>query len=289
MTRKSVQGGYCNWPDTAGCALTKFECDDPSNFLSARQMQSGPIRAHGGSCRWQDSVKETYLGKCTTEDGVPTQCATEVEACPENDATRGFLEREYDCTVETTSFGRCDYGMCAWSHKHCCQDNTWEAFDEACTCDKVQVGACSRYIDGARESYCAVSEDACDDEQTWIAPQEVMQSSGFDCFLCREESLPNTPPSVGVVTTDENNFSAVAGKNSQTTIMVVVAAGAVLALSIVGLVGWKAFRTKRAAKRAGNGVFAKEEAAPPAMAIQISQGDGKDCTDMDNASVLSDE
>ena len=28
MTRKSVQGGYCQYPDTVGCALTAAECDD---------------------------------------------------------------------------------------------------------------------------------------------------------------------------------------------------------------------------------------------------------------------
>merc|ERR1719491_223186 len=172
MTRKSVQGGYCDWPDTTGCALTKSECDDPANFLSSRQMQNGPVRAHGGSCRWQDSIKATVLGKCSSKDGGPTECATGVGACPPDSGWEG---PEPGCTVETTAFGRCgDYGMCAWSHDQCTEDNntSWAPFDEGCTCDKVQVGGCSRLKDdGEEELFCAVSEDACDDEQTWIQAQ----------------------------------------------------------------------------------------------------------------------
>jgi len=302
MARRSVGGGFCNWPDTGGCALTKLGCDDPSNFRSVRQLQSGPVRAHGGSCRWQDSVRETVLGSCTTGGGLPTGCASEVEACPETDAERGFLGGVEGCTVESTSFGRCDYGTCAWSHRHCVEDNTWEAFDEECTCDKVLVGACTRRIGtGERESFCAVSEDACDDEQTWLAPQGVMQASGFDCYLCREDS-PASSSSAASPASDPEAVAARGngtkggggGTGGATTIVAVVALGAMVALSILGLVGWKTFRAKRAAKRSGDGAFAGDERdddPPPATDIRIddgAKGPGPSAHP-DDASVLSDD
>jgi hypothetical protein len=297
MTRKSVQGGYCNWPDNTGCALTKLECDDPANWLSSRQMQNGPVNAHGGSCRWQESIKSTVLGKCS-KDGALTECATDVGACPPDSGWEG---PELGCTVETTAFGRCDYGMCAWSHDQCTVDNTWAPFDEGCTCDKVQVGGCSRLKDdGEKEVFCAVSEDACDDEQTWVDAQNVKIAAGFDCFLCREISpavVPETANDMDVSGTSTNTASTIATTTESaskisaagTTIIIVSAIlGTLLALLIVGLVMWRVFRTKRAVKRAAE--YGKEQ-APPATAIEVNTFgiDGRDSTDMDNASVLSDD
>lgn len=307
MVRKSVQGGYCNWPDTFGCALTNLQCDDPNNFLSSRQMQNGPVRAHGGSCRWQDSVRETVLGRCN-ENGVATECAPDIAACPSGNSFDGAYGQQAECIVETTSFGRCDYGMCAWSHVHCYEDNTWEAFDEGCTCDRVQVGACSHWKYNERETYCAVSKDACDDLQSWITPQEVMGAAGFDCFLCREVSPPSTTNDVasntkaddvaqisGIKTqaSAEATVKAAAGIDTQTIFMFSVVAGVVIALLIIGLVGWRVFREKRAVKRAIGGGFASEQ-GPPTMAIEVSENIGNDfeagnSMDMDNTSVLSDE
>ena len=296
MTRKSVQGGYCDFPDSFGCALTKLECDDPANFRSSRQMQDGPVMAHGGSCRWQEEIKETVLGQCSSnKDGALTkQCATDVGACPPDNEWKG---PKPECTIATTSFGRCDYGMCAWSHNQCTEDNTWAPFDEGCTCDKVQVGGCSRLNtdNGEKVLYCAVSEDACDDEQTWIKAQEVNTAVGFDCFLCREESpaassaaTTNTASSNIAMTTesDASNISA-----AGTTIIIVCSiVGSLFVLFIVGLVMWRVFRTKRAVKRAAE--YGKEE-APPATAIEVnnfgSDGEyGRDSADMENASILSD-
>jgi len=301
MTRKSVQGGYCDWPDSTGCALTKSECDDPANFRSSRQMQNGPVRAHGGSCRWQEEIQQTVLGKCS-KDGALTECATDVGACPSDSGWEG---PEPGCTVATTSFGRCDYGMCAWNHDQCTEDNTWEPFDEGCTCDKVQVGGCSRLnTDGEKVLYCAVSEDGCDDEQSWIKAQEVKTAVGFDCFLCREDS-PAAVPAVAETANDATNTASNIASNiaittessskisaAGTTIIIISSIlGSLFALLIVGLVMWRVFRTKRAVKRAVE--YGKEQ-APPATAIEVnnfgSDGEyGRDSTDMDNASVLSDD
>lgn len=325
MVRKSVQGGYCEYPDANfGCALTKLECEDPANFFSSRQMQNGPVNAHGGSCRWQDSVRDTVLGKCKFDEndrgGV---CASTKESCPGGvDFSGDFVIESLTanpepCTVETTLFGRCDYGMCAWSHDHCIEDNTWEAFDEGCTCDKVQVGACSRWKNGPnteREVFCAVSEFACDNEQSWVVPQEVMGVAGFDCFLCREETVLasniednleqiNSDPS-GVVdnTNIGNNGATIVDSiqenvkdNTQKVAMVatIVGVGIGIAFAIIGLVTWKVFRTKRAVKRAAD--LAKEQPpGPPTGMIDVDVGNSLQFGnstdhDMDNASVLSEE
>jgi len=308
-------------PDTASCALTKLECDDPANFRSSRQMKGGPNSGHGGQCLWQDAVQSNKLGMCfISNTSTPTQCASQVEACSEWDLTRGmadlgsgFVDKVSECTVETTAFGRCNDGMCAWSPEHCSDDTSWTPFDETCTCDKVQIGACSRPVmkDGREglEVFCAVSEDACDAEQSWIVPQEVMNMAEFDCFLCREDS-PSSPvtatskdppssSSMGLIGSENNelgndgaDLGDMGGINAQTVVIIVLSVGVVIALSIIGLIGWKFFGTRRVAKLAAK---AREHDTPPFSTISIPSDNsaGKDCefghnTDTDNASVLSD-
>jgi len=291
MTRKSVQGGYCQYPDTVGCALTAAECDDPDNYLSARQLQSGPTMAHGGSCRWQNAIKSTKLGMCTDQDGSFTQCSSSIDACPrwdgketvfDGDADQKGWVSNNDCTVETTLFGRCDYGMCSWSHEFCVEDNTFRAFDEGCTCDKVQVGACvSNKDDGTLEAYCSVSYDGCDDIQDFIMPTEVMGVAGFDCYLCREERDVGET-SLGLA----NDTNPISNMNNQTTIIVVSTLGGLLIAGIIGLVVWRLVRTKKAVKRATDSVAAV--AAPPTGTIKINSENSETGGVMDDDSVLSD-
>ena len=282
--RESVQGGYCNWPDTVGCALTKLECDDPSNFLSSRQMQSGPVRAHGGSCRWQKAVKSTVLGKCIDDGGKQTQCASTIESCPpsENRTNASWITTP-ECTVETTNFGRCDYGTCVWSRSHCLDDNTWAAFDEKCSCDMVMVGACSRQqvTGGEKEFFCAVSKDSCDQEQSWIAPQEVKRAAEFDCFLCREEREATTAPVPETNTMNSSSLDMITdeegtGVNNNTTmnrtlVIVIAILGTVAALLVIAFITWNIFRTMRAMKRATEKITEDEESSRPTnTADQIS-------------------
>ena len=304
MTRKSVQGGYCQYPDTVGCALTAAECDDPDNYLSARQLQSGPTMAHGGSCRWQNAIKSTKLGMCTDQDGSFTQCSSSIDACPrwdgketvfDGDAEQKGWVSNNDCKVDTTKFGRCDYGMCSWSHEFCVEDNTFKAFDEGCTCDKVQVGACvSNKDDGTLEAYCSVSYDGCDDVQDFIMPTEVMGVAGFDCYLCREERWDGSIGSSTVEsTTQDSELGLISGlvdesqatnlvqdtnpvnNSGQTTIIVVATLGAVAVLAIVGFVTWRILHAKKVVARATESVAA---VAPP-TAIDIKPVKPDDATD----------
>jgi len=311
--RKSVQGGYCNLPDQAGCALTPQECDDPSNFRSSRQMRDAPVRGHGGECRWQDSVRTGSLGMCFESDSTTAiDCAPTAEGCSEWDLTRGFagpsrgfVDQVPECTVDTTSFGRCSDGMCAWSPKNCGDDTAWTPFDAECTCDQVQVGACSREItregQKGREVFCAVSEDACDSEQSWIPAREVNAMVGFDCYLCREDSPPPNqsggvmeapsyaPEGFGTdpLGSSSDLLDAGTGGTSRTTIVAVVGVGAFFALVICGVIGARFLARRRVA-----GASAEKEDLPPLANIQIpSETDcegGNPSVDTDNASVLSD-
>lgn len=323
--RMSVKGGYCAYPDLVECALERTDCDDPVNFMSVRQMQGAPVNAHGGSCRWQSAVTSHLLGRCVDEVGLPTDCSPNLDSCPAWDnshESKGWVPNEssaapprdwvspaVECPVEDTTFGRCDYGMCAWSHEQCTEDNTWEAFSEGCTCDKVQVGACT-YTDrdGNKDVQCAVSALGCDDEQTWVVAQEVKTAAGFECYLCREESPAQTVPPAQVVTpplediTDMNSDllsrNSGQGKTEMSVILIVVI-GSVLAISIIGLVGYKAL-SKRREMRERARQKALENRPPPAKSIEIAQigiakghknldSEWGQSTDMDNASVLSED
>jgi len=308
--RKSVQGGYCgDSTDEGGCALTKLQCNNPSNFQSSRQMRDSPLMAHGGRCRWQDSIEETQLGMCF--DGVtnaPIECATTVEGCHGWDLTAGFVHdniaafvpKVTECTVNNTPFGRCSDGMCAWDPAQCLDDHSWTPFDRSCTCDEVQTGACSREIetDGelVREVFCAVTQDGCDDEQTWIAPRDVKGVAGFDCFLCREDSPPTensaslTDLQAKPVVVPGTDLGGVGGVSDKTTVIAVSSIGAVVGVGILGLIGYKVLGARRAAQAAAlNAVKVVEH--PPIVDIDIpSETDpefGGPNTDTDNASVLS--
>ncbi|OEU05743.1 hypothetical protein FRACYDRAFT_258452 [Fragilariopsis cylindrus CCMP1102] len=266
MTRKSVQGGYCDFPDSAGCALTKLECDDPANFRSSRQMQEGPVMAHGGNCQWQEEVQDTVLGQCSSH-------------------------RCYDSLNHVMRY-RC--GSVS-------PDSEWEGPRPrmhgrhhilwTLRLRNVQVGGCSRLnTNGEKVLFCAVSEDACDDEQSWIKAQEVKTAVGFDCFLCREAS-----PAAIAMPAPTESASNISAAGVTTIIIVSSTVGSLFVLFIVGLVLWRVFRTKRAVKRAAE--WRGKEEAPPATAIEVNSNFGSDgdeygrgdSADMENASILSDD
>jgi len=310
MTRKSVQGGHCTYPDGENCALERQGCNDSTNFLSSREMQNGPGMAHGGSCRWQDSVKDTKLGKCnsssvSSENSNNNEyiggddydhCSPNAESCQsesESAFTATFIPNNNgnnsnnNCVVEDTFFGRCNSDLrCAWSPKDC-DDNENEDNNDVspidnksnndfwtfpmidCTCDNVQVGACSNKdadlaTIATEEIFCAVSSDGCDDMQTWIRPTEVMGIAGFDCYLCREKSTTiittTAPPAISTTDTDtdtdttDNSDSSSSSSNSSSNnmndndyninnnnsgLIIGVVLGTAVILSIVGFVGWK--------------------------------------------------
>mmetsp|Transcript_21732 Transcript_21732/g.25097 ORF Transcript_21732/g.25097 Transcript_21732/m.25097 type:complete len:397 (+) Transcript_21732:88-1278(+) len=315
MTRKSVQGGHCTYPDDENCALERQGCNDSTNFLSSREMQNGPGMAHGGSCRWQDSVKDTKLGKCNSssvssensnnnennnndysEGEDYYHCSPNAESCQsesESAFTTTFISNNNgnnsndNCMVENTFFGRCNSDLrCAWSPKDC-DDNENEDNNDVshidnksnndfwtfpmidCTCDNVQVGACSNKdadlaTIATEEIFCAVSSDGCDGMQTWIRPTEVMGVAGFDCYLCRETSTTilttTAPPAISTTDTDtdtdttDNSNSSSSSSNSSSNnmndndyninnnnsgLITGVVLGTIVILSIVGFVGRK--------------------------------------------------
>jgi len=198
MTRKSVQGGYCI-PDGL-CALENESCANPTNFQSSEQMQGAPVRAHGGSCLLQESVRSTILGICG--DG---NCSPNAASCTSGGdlfaSSSESLSSDKKCEVAEILFGKCGPSRCAWSPEDCDGDESWLFPGKDCSCDKVQVGGCQKGYDG--EVFCAVSPDACDTEQSWIRPTDVFGMAGYDCFLCRELSTTTDIVEPAVATTSE--------------------------------------------------------------------------------------
>jgi len=290
MTRQSVQGGYCE--DIYGshkCALERKDCLDRSTFRSARQTQEAPLNAHGGRCRWQSAVTSFKLGRCMDSNG-DLECAPNSDSCPayktdtEDIIMQTYMFPDEECGVEETRYGRCDYDMCAWGSDDCALRNTWEPLSEGCTCDQVQVGGCSRDKDGQKEVFCAVSSLACDEEQTWIVPQEVEIAAGFVCYLCFELSstTPTQAPESNSTPAPESNLimdgspfvELESGKQptiGTATLAIVVCAGAVLALSILGLVGYKVL-SKRRDVETRRRALVEEQSGLPTRTIHIAEG-----------------
>jgi len=186
MVRKSVQAGYCDYPDYI-CALEKSECPD-AIFRSSREMQGAPERAHGGVCLLQETTRENLLGNCVSETSG-TVCS------PNKDSCDGFGDFHLSgaCMVDDTKFGQCGDNQCAWSPENCLDSEEWNFPSENCSCDQVKVGACEK--DG--DIFCAVSSDACDDKSEWLSPLDLSVETNVDCFLCNEIKTAPASSSIG--------------------------------------------------------------------------------------------
>merc|ERR1711933_332603 len=213
MVRKSVQAGYCDYPDYV-CALEKTFCESGDVlFRSSREMQGAPERAHGGVCLLQESIREYPLGNCVSETSG-TACSPNEESC------EGFGEFSLSgaCMIDDTKFGRCGNNHCAWSPENCSEGEEWNFPSNDCSCDQVKVGACEK--DG--DVFCAVSRDSCDDKSEWLSPLEVSMKSDIDCFLCNEMKAPTSqsveypnPSSYNVRSEPSSTSSSVTSSSSQ--------------------------------------------------------------------------
>jgi len=64
-------------------------------------------------------------------------------------------------------------------------------FQEACTCDKVRVGACLFALEQPNDAYfCAVSAEACDVDSTFVEWYEMEEST--ECYLCHGDRQSGT-------------------------------------------------------------------------------------------------
>ncbi len=196
MSRKSLQGGYCSYPD-GFCAFEKTDCVNGTDvFSSSRQMQ-GAAGPHGGFCLTQDSVQETSLGQC--EDGT---CSPNAASCGHSETLYNTTLASTLCHVKDIEFGSCD-SRCSWSPEDCTADETWKCPVKTCTCDKVQIGACVKH----GITYCAVSSKGCDSLSTWYNPTDVPTEPVDDCFVCREPTIPPVDDYFNVINDDDNTGS----------------------------------------------------------------------------------
>lgn len=219
--RASVQAGSClRGGDGSICAFDSYGCPSNAIFSSPRELaQSGGGLAHGGACTTRTGTEErTNIGWCPGEG-----CTSDASACS---VPSSFVPIDDRCTVRsdstrghggnddknfTTLFGRCSADdTCYWSQNDCPEEDpsSWiPAYnhgnppslsdDEACTCDKVRVGAC---LD--QEFYfCAVSAAACDGASEWINATSLRNhQSAPACFLCRALDFDKPPTTFDGIT-----------------------------------------------------------------------------------------
>jgi len=173
MSRRSVQGGWCSRLTNFGskCALERSECSNEHVYYSSRQISSN------SACLDPTFLKEKSLGLC-----ADNTCSPNEASCGD----MGFYNVPIykTCLVEDTLFGRCG-DRCSWSPDDCVDEN-WIFPSPDCSCDQVQVGACK--FNEYNMILCAVSPDGCDAKTTWLSPSEVVSTTDFQCYLCREKN-----------------------------------------------------------------------------------------------------
>jgi len=205
-SRKSVSSGGCLLAGAGGmesfCALSSTQCPSVAFpamvFRSTREME---FEGGWASCLTRANTEKIYIGKCGDD-----KCAADQFSC--DDAYGGVYSPVRsgsmypECQIKNALFGSCN-GRCVWSSNDCVTGETYtlpskpESYvptETDCTCDNVQVGGCKR--DGA-PIYCAVEAAACDSQQRWLSPQEVVDQEDKSCYLCRKDITPtNNPPPV---------------------------------------------------------------------------------------------
>lgn len=193
MPRKSLQGGYCHYPN-ARCALESKDCFNDNDFSSSRQMQGTP-GAHGGNCLLQDSIKDFGLGKCG--NGL---CSPNAKSCGgDPSAYTSDTSINPTCTIHSTKFGKCG-DRCSWSAIDCKNNENWTFPADGCTCDKVRIGGCVK--DGL--TYCGVSELSCDSDSVWFDPIFITAETNYECYLCRQPAKPTTDDLIEEVKGDDD-------------------------------------------------------------------------------------
>lgn len=261
MKRLSTKGGYCG-DYSAGppwCVLEKSKCANPERWSSSREMVGSPYQGHGGYCAWGSTVKEI---------------------------------------VEDVKFGACQTpsgaSRCSWAPEDCVDGETFTIPLDECVCDKVRVGGCVNN----GETFCAVSEEGCDEDSTWFNVLDIVSETNTECYLCIAATKPvgtNPPiqateaPVVSGVDPSQTEFknpsqteftavlqpNDVDEKNSSMMIAVVASVVCVLIL-VVGTVVIKRSRDK-------NRITAN---MPPTTTLEIS---GKMADDVDVVSNLDEE
>jgi len=199
-SRKSLQGGYCGYPE-GSCAFELTDCNDGTVFKSSRMMQGSPERAHGGVCLLKETALSKEVGSCVSRTSMA--CSPNEESCV---GYGNYVGEETGCTVAETKFGRCG-NRCSWSPSDCEVGEDWTFPVEDCTCDRVRVGACLR--DGF--PYCAVSKDSCDSLTSWHSPLNVTETANVRCYLCQEKKTTNSYSSSTIVVVGVNTVAGDGG------------------------------------------------------------------------------
>lgn len=188
-SRQSVKPGACMHGGMAICALSKSFCESTADsWISGMEMEIFST-GHGSDCPTQQTLQELPLGRCDSSTGI---CTPNAASCP-SDGVYIPATTNDECILNTVAFGSCDTDRtCYFSPEDCADISSWTFPDTACTCDRVKVGACSSVNTGAFT--CAVDALACGSNEKFIKPQDVFDTAGFYCYLCREATVNASSP-----------------------------------------------------------------------------------------------
>ena len=297
------------------------------NRKNRRQLQH-PVdvntagHEHLLSCLTASETNDVTLGRCTSTLDLDI-CTSHATGCQ---VANQFVPQDPTCTVTNdlryttmpspSIYPSCipdalrssEY-VCVWDLNQCSSldpnggstDNDF-GFPASglgagrCNCHHVQTGAC---FHAETQSYhCAVSEQACDNQTTFVQWNQLTLSQfgpGLDCRLCREqqEQVPNAPPSSWPPIQDEGTVKDQQDNDDSTDEPLVAGIGFVVGVAatclVLGLI-WLIQRHRSWDKESDSVLdnnnkvtsFTEQDQQRPVSEIELSTSDAGGTTSSDS-------
>lgn len=284
------------------CALEPRWCPKSSGiagregdtFLSSRQLHKLGVNTPGYSCLSSDGTDPRHyvlLGRCASSvdnfvcTSVADNCKNAAAFEPTAEMCTLLADLAPDREDERTLFTACYDGVsegrnCYWSSSDCPIDEGYEAYGARpysffleCQCEDTQVGACK--TNDLDEYFCATSAESCDNGSTFLTVQDLRDSAGIECRLCKEPTripdaiVTGTParpsPSTESPSTTpflmQEEMSESLTRASMWTIIGSVVGGLVLAALLTFVIQKLRCRGRRSHSKAGGTAIVVELAA----------------------------
>ena len=209
----TVQAGACIRDEgLVRCALEATTCDDPTDFVSSRLLHHSKEGFVGRECL--EEVETLAVGRCPLDDlctGTANSCTDSKQFKPGYPGCTMMVDATAKQSSSPTLYGACANPRstemeCRWDRSECSIESGqfWvpaknviknKRFGRDCTCDLVKTGAC---IAKDKQTYCAVSADACDDEANFV-PANLLEGR-TKCTLCASSSTYDLPSTLSTPT-----------------------------------------------------------------------------------------
>lgn len=249
-----VQAGACVDAENkfVRCAVDPLHCSSWGEgyfFKSSRELHDEGASLASG-CLGGFKTERVQMGRCMSQfdekvcAGTPDACLVPDEYAEFYGGCRlPFLELPhkkvlslYPACVRTDRNNQQKVLECIWGPNDCTlRDGDTaspvyqvpvEAKEAQCTCDKVKTGACKH---NARY-YCAVSEEACDDDSVWYDAFQLSLGRGgpgIECSLCK--ALPkDAEMPFGLQFPEKSSTSSSGSGRNETAVIVGIVVGAVV-------------------------------------------------------------